>query len=89
MTCGFVQIIPPDLDPSCCRIPVFVKNTHVVVITRPPFRSILDYFFFSLSFIDVYSLPSSLGTLYLRVDLGLLVSSSDIISCSVCLDKVE
>ena len=81
---------PPDLDPSCCRVPVFVQNTHVVVTTWSPFRSILDYFlFFSLSFLEVYSLSSSLWNLFLRVDLELLVSSLDVISCGVCLDKVQ
>ena len=75
MMCGFVQMAPPDLDPSSYRIPVFVKNTHVAVIAWSPFRSILDYFLFSLSFLDVYSLSSSLWNLFLRVDLGLLVSS--------------
>ena len=48
--CGFAQMAPPDLDPSSCGIPIFVKNTRVVVITWSPFRSILDCFLFSLSF---------------------------------------
>ena len=88
MTCSFVQVVPPDLDPSSCRIPVVVKNTHVVVITVSPIRSILDYGLFSLSFLDVYAL-SSLWNLFLRVDIGLLVSSLDLIFCGVCLDKVQ
>ena len=90
MTCGFVQMAFPDLDPSCPQITEFVKNPHVVVITWSTFRSILHYYcLFSLSFLDVYSLSSSLWNLFLQVDLGLLGSSSDLIYCGVCLDKVQ
>ena len=53
MMCGFAQMVPPDRDPSSYRIHVFTKNTNVIVITWSPFRSILDYFLFSLSFLDV------------------------------------
>ena len=37
----------------------------------------------------MYSLSSSLWNLFLRVDLELLVFSSDLSSCGACLDKVQ